>query len=116
MIWNKRWKENNDLVTLIMVKWSILKAEVEKMPEDKKKYWKNRWNIKVVEEILEFNKKIQPGGGLRILTPNQMLSRSPISLAQIKAGKNSENLKMKLDNYYILCTDQKNLQNNSIKV
>ena len=45
-----------------------------------------------------------------------MLSRSPISLAQIKAGKNSENLKMKLDNYYILCTDQKNLQNNSIKV
>ena len=27
-----------------------------------------------------------------------------------------KNLKMKLDNYYILCTDQKNLQSNSIKV
>ena len=26
------------------------------------------------------------------------------------------NLRTKLGNYYILCTDQKNLQNNSIKV
>ena len=45
-----------------------------------------------------------------------MLSRLPITLAQLKAGNNSEKLKMKLDNYYILCTDQKNLQNNFIKV
>ena len=36
-----------------------------------------------------------------------MLSRLPISLAQLKAGNNSENLKKKLDNYCILCTDQK---------
>ena len=45
-----------------------------------------------------------------------MLSRLPITLAQLKAGNNSEKLKMKLDNYYILCTDQKNLQSNYIKV
>ena len=31
--------------------------------------------------------------GLKILTPNQMLCRLPISLAQIKAGNNSEKLK-----------------------
>ena len=31
--------------------------------------------------------------GLRILTPEQMLSRLPISLAQLKAGNNSEKLK-----------------------
>ena len=37
-----------------------------------------------------------------------MLSRLPITLAQLKSGNNSENLKMKLGNYYILCTDQKN--------
>ena len=37
-------------------------------------------------------KKKQSGGGLKILTPNQMLSRSPISLAQLKAGNNSEKL------------------------
>ena len=34
----------------------------------------------------------QEGGGLKILTPNQMLKRLPIALAQIKAGNNSENL------------------------
>ena len=33
------------------------------------------------------------GKGLKILTPNQMLSRLPISLAQLKAGNNSERLK-----------------------
>ena len=31
--------------------------------------------------------------GLEILTPNQMLSRLPISLAQLNAGNNSEKLK-----------------------
>ena len=35
----------------------------------------------------------QPGRGLKILTPNQILSRLPISLAQLKAGNNSEKLK-----------------------
>ena len=30
--------------------------------------------------------------GLKILTPNQMLKRLPIALAQIKAGNNSESL------------------------
>ena len=35
----------------------------------------------------------QQGQGLKILTPNQMLSRLPISLAQLKAGNNSQKLK-----------------------
>ena len=34
----------------------------------------------------------QKGTGLKILTPNQMLKRLPIALAQIKAGNNSESL------------------------
>ena len=34
----------------------------------------------------------QFGKGLKILTPNQMLKRLPIALAQIKAGNNSESL------------------------
>ena len=38
-------------------------------------------------------RKRQPGRGLKILTPNKMLSRLPISLAQAKAGNNSEKLK-----------------------
>ena len=42
--------------------------------------------------ILEAKKlaKEQEGTGLEILTPNQMLKRLPIALAQIKAGNNSE--------------------------
>ena len=44
--------------------------------------------------ILEAKKlaKKQEGTGLKILTPNQMLKRLPIDLAQIKAGNNSESL------------------------
>ena len=47
----------------------------------------------VVERILYFNQLNQAGKGLKILTPNQMLSRLPITLAQLKAGNNSEKLK-----------------------
>ena len=35
----------------------------------------------------------QHGQGLKLLTPGQMLSRLPITLAQLKAGNNSEKLK-----------------------
>ena len=48
--------------------------------------------VNLVEMILEFNRQ-QQGQGLKILTPSQMLSRLPISLAQLKAGNNSEKLK-----------------------
>ena len=34
----------------------------------------------------------QEGEGLKILTPNRILTRLPIALAQIKAGNNSESL------------------------
>ena len=47
----------------------------------------------IVERILEFNSRIQSGQGLKVLTPRQMLSRLPISLAQLNAGINSEKLK-----------------------
>ena len=36
--------------------------------------------------------KEQIGKGLKILTPTQMLKRLPITLAQVKAGNNSESL------------------------
>ena len=49
----------------------------------------------IISDILDFNKEIQKqqGSGLKILTPNQMLSRLPISLVQLKAENNSEKLK-----------------------
>ena len=54
--------------------------------------------IKRIEDygsmILEPKKlaKEQEGTGLKILTPNQMLKRLPIALAQVKAGNNIESL------------------------
>ena len=42
--------------------------------------------VDIVEEILEFfNVQNQKGQGLKILIPNQMLSRLPIYLAQLQA-------------------------------
>ena len=58
--------------------------------------------IKFIENysstILEAKKlaKEQERTGLKILTPNQMLKRLPIALAQIKAGNNSESDQKKL--------------------
>ena len=49
--------------------------------------------IDIVKRILEFSDKMQLGRGIKILIPNQILSRLPISLAQLKAGNNSEKLK-----------------------
>ena len=49
--------------------------------------------VKIVEKILNFNKQQQLGEGIKILTPNQMLSRLSISLAQLEAGNNSNKLK-----------------------
>ena len=63
------------------------------MSEDEKKNEKPDKILKIVEEILEFNRGKQLGLGLKILTPNQMLRRLPITLAQLKAGNNSEKLK-----------------------
>ena len=68
------------------------------MSEDEKKIEQIDKILKVVKEILDFNKQNQIGKGLKILTPDQMLSRLPITLAQLNAGNNSEKLKMKLGN------------------
>ena len=67
------------------------------MSEEEREIEKPDKILKIVEEILDFNNKQNPiGKGLKILTPNQMRSRLPISLAQLKAGNNSEKLKTKI--------------------
>ena len=87
-------EKNKIQVGLINSGLRDLKEEIEDMGEQKKK--KKIENpdkiVNIVEMILEFNRQ-QQGQGLKILTPNQMLSRLPISLAQLKAGNNSEKLK-----------------------
>ena len=49
--------------------------------------------VYIVEKILEFNNQDQREQGIKILTPDQMLIRLPITLAQLKAGNNSEKLR-----------------------
>ena len=90
----KNENKNNELVELIKVRWSNLKDETEKMSKEEIENKKPDKILKIVEEILNFNQlEQQKGEGLKILTPNQMLSRLPISLAQLKAGNNSEKVK-----------------------
>ena len=49
--------------------------------------------INIVDGILYFNPLDESGQGLKMLTPKQIISRLPISLAQLKVGNNSEKLK-----------------------
>ena len=89
-------KKNNELVNVIKSGLIDLKDEIKKLSKEEIEIEKPDKILKIVEEILNFDKKIQKqsgGQGLKILTPNQMLSRLPITLAQLKAGNNSEKLK-----------------------
>ena len=48
---------------------------------------------RIIEGIFSIPSGSQSGEGLKILTPQQMFTRLPILLAQIKAGNNSRELK-----------------------
>ena len=69
-----------------------------------------------MELILKFNQLNQLGQGLKILTLSQMLSRLPISLAQLKAGNNSEKLKNEIRQLLYSLQRSKKLTKISIKV
>ena len=75
--------------------------------------------VKIVEKILSFNKQQQLGEGIKILTPNQMLSRLSISLAQLEAGNNSNKLKNEIRQLLYSLYSSKNMTkqeyNNLIK-
>ena len=90
--WNDR-RKNSQSVDTIKSGLRDLKEEIEDMSEEEKETKNPNKIVDIVEKILKFNIQNQEGQGLKILTPNQMLSRLPISLAQLKAGNNSEKLK-----------------------
>ena len=74
-----------------------MKRDIKNVSKNRKFMIKeNKKIINIVECILYFNQLDQSGQGLKILTPNQMLSRLPITLAQLKAGNNSEKLKKEI--------------------
>ena len=84
-------KKNSKLINVIKSGVSDLKNEIENI-EEEKEIEKPNEIVDIVEKILEFNKQNQLGVGLKILTADQMLSRLPITLAQLKAGNNSQKL------------------------
>ena len=90
---NNDKEKNSELVNIFNSGLKDLEKEIKEMSEEEIET-ENPYNIvKVVKKILEINKINQQRKGLKILTPNQMLSRLPITLAQLKAGNNSKKLK-----------------------
>ena len=85
--------KNTDLINVIKSGLSNLKDEIKEMSEDEIKIENPHKTVDSVENILEFDRRNQEGQRLEILTPDQMLKRLPIFLVQLKAVKNSENLK-----------------------
>ena len=92
----KNKKENKKLADLIKSGLKDLKDEIKEISENAIEIERPDKMVDLVQEILEFNRQNQEGQGLKILTLEQMLGRLPISLAQLKAGNNSQKLKNEL--------------------
>ena len=124
MIWQKKLfaikdkKKNNDFVEEIKNRWSELKDKIEKMSRNERENKRLDQILEIVKDILSFNKQNQEGTGLKVLTPNQILSRLPITLAQLKARNNSEKLKNEIRQllYSLYCSKNmtKQVYNNLI--
>ena len=129
----KNYEESDELYDRIVKKLALLKKLVNTVSNIAEKERTN-YVVKGVEFVLNYvayyrdvsdsdsdfsssNFSDIKGKGLKILTPNQMLSRLPISLAQLKAGNNSEKRKNEIRQIlYSLYTSKKTWQNSSIKV
>ena len=90
----EKTKEHNIRIKLIKSSLIDLKKDIGNAFKDDVNKIEEMYKIAdIADLILNFNEQNQPGKGLKILTPSQMVSILPISLAQLKAGNNSENLK-----------------------
>ena len=90
----KNTEKHNIQVNLIKSSLIDLQKDIEDASEDDVNKIEEMNKIAdIAELILEFTNDDQQGQGPKIPTPNQVLSRLPISLAQLKAENNSEKLK-----------------------
>ena len=102
MLWvtqktQKNTKKHNIQVNLIKSSLINFKKDIENASKyDVNKIEEMNKIANIAERILYLNNDDQKASGLKILTPNQMLSRLPISLAQLKAANNSEKLKSEI--------------------
>ena len=89
---NNDKEKNSKLVNIFNSGLEDLEKEIKEMSKEEIEIQKSYNIVKVVKKILDVNKHNQEGKGLKILG-FQILGRLPITLAQLKAGKNSEKLK-----------------------
>ena len=83
-------EKNNKLVSLINSGLKDLKEEIKKMSKAEIENEDPELIEEIAEKILKFNEQNQQKRqGRKILTPNQMLNRLPIALAQLQPGNNS---------------------------
>ena len=112
-------EKNSKLVEILNSGLEDLEKEIKEMSKETIEIEKPYNIVKVVKKILDINKHSQEGKGIKILTPNQMLNRLPITLAQLKAGNNSEKLKNEIRQLLYSLYRSKNmtkqLYNNLIK-
>ena len=103
----KNRTNNEKFVNVIKIGLSDLKNRIKEMSGEIE-IEKPDKIVDIVEKILEFNRQNQEGQGLKILTPDQLISRLPITVAQLKAGNNSEKLKNERQLLYSLYLSEKN--------
>ena len=107
-------KKNNELVKAIKDKRIDLENEIKKMSEDEMRIEEPDKMLWVVQKNFDFNEEIQKQQGLWLkrVTPSQIRSILPISLAQLKAGNKSEKLKNEIRQLlYSLCRSRKLTKN-----
>ena len=90
---NNNKEKNSQLVKIFNSGLEDLEKELKGISKEEIEIERPYNIVKVVKKILKINKINQEGKGLKILTPDQMLSKLPITLAQLKAGNNSEKFK-----------------------
>ena len=87
-----KWYKLSDTgYTLLRSKSDKKESDIVKQKSDKQPDTTDMPDLESEKSAAQ--RRNQQGKGLKILTQNQMLNRLPISLAQLKAGNNSEKLK-----------------------
>ena len=121
----KTFQKYNNLMVHLIIGLRKLDRDIKNMSEDdvenrRLNYLKDLAFRKIVDanqklddvpdlETEESAAQRQQGQGLKILTPQQMITRLPILLAQLKAGNNSQKLKNKIKQIVYSLYRSKNL-------
>ena len=94
--------QNNELVNVINSGLKDSKEEIKKMPKEEKETEKPDNIVKLVEEILKFNKQKQEGQGMKILTPSSEKLKNEVRQL-LYSLYHSKNITKQVHNNLIKC-------------